>query len=516
MDKGQSKNQGVMLITYPDSLGNNLQDLKLVLDNYFKLAIRGVHILPFYPSSADRGFAPLTHRQIDPRFGTAEDIKAISADYQLMADLIVNHVSKESKYFQDYLKNGNNSKYRNFFIRARYYSRHWSKRPRSKIGRFFYYAFGQISTIIRHWDFVFHKHGVNRLILKKIYRPRPGSPFVKYLRQDGSSRYLWCTFSPDQIDLNIKSPAVKRKFRRDICFLENLGVKYARLDAVAYVGKRRGTNNFMIPETVKFITSLARHAHNHNLLVIPEVHFHYKTLLSLAALKGVDYVYDFALPFLLLHSFFSGQTEHLKAWLKIRPVNCLSNLDTHDGIGVIDVEGLMPEEEIKKTSERIYQNGGHAAKRASGGNSENLDVYQINCTYYSALGEDDWSYLAARAIQLFLPGLPQIYYVGLLAGRQDEELLKKTGNGRDINRHYYSVNEIKQELERTVVKKLFKLCRLRNTHPAFSGQYQLKETAGNIVAISWKKGRQSLDLSVDFKNKSARILENGTERLDIF
>ena len=124
-------------------------------------------------------------------------------------------------------------------------------------------------AILRNLDFIFHKHGVNRLILKKIYRPRPGSPFVKFRRADGSSRYVWCTFSEHQVDLNIDSPAVKRKFRRDIHKLEEWGVKLLRLDAVAYSGKRRGTNNFMIPETAKFIRWLARHAHNHGMKNYP-------------------------------------------------------------------------------------------------------------------------------------------------------------------------------------------------------------------------------------------------------
>jgi sucrose phosphorylase len=501
-----NKNSGVQLITYADSLGNNLSDLKYVLDNYFKPVITGVHILPFYPSSADRGFAPLTHREINPKFGTASDIKKISENYELMADLIVNHVSKESKYFQDYLKKGNKSKYRNFFIKARYFSRHWfNKRPRSRWGLFWYYAFGQAATIGRNLDFIFHKHGVNRLILKKIYRPRPGSPFVKFKRFDGSSRLLWCTFSPDQIDLNIKSSAVRRKFRRDIKYLEKLGVKYLRLDAVAYAGKRRGTNNFLIPETLNFIKWLAKHAHGHGMKIIPEVHFHYKTQLSLSSLKGVDYIYDFALPFLTLNALFSGEGEYLKNWIKIRPNNCLTNLDTHDGIGVIDVKGLIPEKDIEMTSKRIYENGGNSSMRASGNGSNNVDVYQINCSYYSALAENDRAYLAARAIQLFIPGIPQIYYVGILAGKNDEDLLLKTNVGRDINRHYYSVKEIEEECQRAVVKELFELCKLRNNHPAFNGDFSLLESGNNEIILLWKKDRHKIKLWVDLKTYQIKI-----------
>ncbi|MDA3840751.1 MAG: sucrose phosphorylase [Patescibacteria group bacterium] len=499
------ENSGVQLITYADSLGNNLNDLKYVLDTHLKSVVKGVHILPFYPSSGDRGFAPLTHRKIDPAFGRVEDLSAISADYNLMADLIVNHVSKESKYFQDYLAKGDRSKYHNFFINARYFSRRWYKRPKSKLGRFFYFSIGQIVTIMRNLDFIFHEQGVNRLILKKIYRPRPGSPFVKFIRADGSKRYLWCTFSPEQIDLNIKSLAVRRKFRRDIRFLETLGVKYLRLDAVAYAGKQRSTNSFLIPRTYIFIKWLARHAHHHGMKVVPEVHFHYKTQISLAHLNGVDYVYDFALPFLMLNALFSGRGQYLKNWFKIRPQNSISNLDTHDGIGVVDVEDLLPPEEIQKTTDQVYRNGGNAATRASGSSSVNVDVYQINCTYYSALDKNDKAYLLARAIQLFLPGIPQIYYVGLFVGANDKKLLNKTKNGRDVNRHYYTLAEIEQEKEREVVKKLFKLCKLRNSNPVFRGKYKLDNTSENIIGITWRKNGKSLSLKADLETKSFEI-----------
>jgi sucrose phosphorylase len=503
--KKQNKNPGVQLITYSDSTGKDLAELKQALDVHFQPAVKGVHILPFYPSSADRGFAPLTHRRIDERFGTEEDVRAISSGYELMADLIVNHVSKDSRYFQDYLEKYKRSKYHNFFIQARYFSRHWYKRPKSSFWRFFYYAFGQVSTILRNFDLVFHKHGVNRLVLKKIYRPRPGSPFVKYKFRNGRSSFFWCTFSSEQIDLNIHSPAVRRKFQRDIAHLADLGVKYLRLDAVGYAAKQRGTNNFLIPETINLIKWLGRQAHKHNMQIIPEVHFHYKTQIMLAEMEEVDYVYDFALPFLMLHALFFGNGYYLKEWLRVRPDNSLSNLDTHDGIGVVDVEDLLPPEEIKKASRIIYEKGGNATTRASGNNSDNVDVYQINCTYYSALGEDDQAYLAARAIQLFLPGIPQIYYVGMLAGSNDERLLEKTGHGRDVNRHYYSLEEIKEEKKRPVARELFELCRLRNEHPAFNGKYRLLDCEDHMIKIEWKNGKHKITLEVNLLSYETRI-----------
>ncbi|MEA3449731.1 MAG: sucrose phosphorylase [Patescibacteria group bacterium] len=498
-------NKGVQLITYADSLGENLSDLDFVLDKYFKDVVAGVHILPFYPSSSDRGFSPLSHRQINPAFGKAEDIKKISSKYPMMADLIINHISGKSKYFQNYLKLGDRSKYRSYFIEARSFARRWHKIPKNKYWRKVFFAFGQISIILRNLDFIFHKHGINRIILKKIYRPRLGSPFVPFRRKDGTQRYLWCTFSSDQIDLNTESAAVRKKFQRDIKYLSKLGVKYIRLDAAAYAVKRKGTSNFLIPETTKLINWLCKISHKHGMEVLPEIHHHYKTQLLLSGIKRVDYVYDFALPFLMLHALYKEECRYLKKWIKIRPLRSVSTLDTHDGIGVVDVEDLLPQAEIKDIYWKILTANSNAATRASGSNSNNVDLYQMNCTYYSALVKDDKAYLAARVIQLFLPGIPQIYYVGLLAGENDLELLQKTQHGRDINRHYYSLSEIENEVNREVVKELFSLCKLRNTHKAFQGRFSLLESDDHIIKIEWKNGKVSLGLEVDFKTKEYKI-----------
>lgn len=514
MEKRTTKkiNKGVEIITYPDSLGGNLKNLKHILDKHFKSVIKGVHILPFYPSSSDRGFAPLTHRKIDPKYGNESDLAQICKDYDVMADLIVNHVSKDSNYFQDYLRNGDNSKYRNYFIEAHRFSRRFQTPPHNKILRYFYFTFGQILTFLRGIDFILHKHGVNKLVLKKIYRPKPGSPFIKFIGDDGKKKYIcWCTFSPEQIDLNIKSSAVRKKFARDIKYLNLLGVKYIRLDAVAYTGKMRGTNNFLIPQTINFIGWLSKQAHQNEMKVVPEVHFDYKTQISLSDLPGVDYVYDFSLPFLLIHAVYSGEAEYLYNWINIRPKNSISNLDTHDGIGVVDVMGLLPEEEIKKISTLIFEAGGNAAKRASGNNSSNLDIYQINCTYYSALGEDDNLYLMARAIQLFLPGIPQIYYVGFLAGKNDTKLLKETGIGRSINRHDYTLDEVNIDINKKVVKRLFRLCKIRNNNKSFNGNFTIKQNSPSELSLLWKHGREKLELIVDFDKKIFLIYDNDRE-----
>lgn len=173
-----------------------------------------------------------------------------------------------------------------------------------------------------------------------------------------------------------------------------------------------------------------------------------------------------------------------------------TTLDTHDGIGIVDVKDLLPDEEIDKVKEQMYKQGANVKKIYSSEAYNNLDIYQVNTTYYSALGNHDAAYILARAIQFFAPGIPQVYYVGMLAGSNDIELMERTKNGRDINRHYYTKEDIEQELERPVVKDIRTLMELRNSHPAFhlDGSIQV-ETRGDRLMItrSWKEHQIVLD-----------------------
>ncbi len=209
----------------------------------------------------------------------------------------------------------------------------------------------------------------------------------------------------------------------------------------------------------------------------------------------------------MLHAFFTGTARHLKQWIAIRPRNALTVLDTHDGIGMIDAgadaadpaarPGLLPEPEIDALVETIHRNSHGQSLRATGAAASNLDLYQVNCTFYDAMARDARRYLLARAIQFFLPGIPQVYYVGLLAGRNDMELLGRTHVGRDINRRYYTRGEIDEAMQRPVVRDLCELIRLRNTHPAFGGTFQIADTAGEVLELRWSAGDAAATLRVD-------------------
>ncbi len=181
---------------------------------------------------------------------------------------------------------------------------------------------------------------------------------------------------------------------------------------------------------------------------------------------------------------------------------------------MVDVKDLLPDDEINRTKEDIFKFGANVKKIYNTAAYNNLDIYQVNCSYYSALGDDDASYLLARAVQFFAPGIPQVYYVGLLAGKNDLKLLEETKVGRNINRHYYTLEEIDREVERPVVKSLLTLMKFRNEHPAFDGEFELLECADDKLVILRRSGDEWAKLSADFTNKTFEVTysENGGEK----
>jgi sucrose phosphorylase len=327
---------------------------------------------------------------------------------------------------------------------------------------------------------------------------------------DGSRRILWTTFTAEQLDIDVKHP-------RGIEYLENIlrifstnGVKMVRLDAVGYAVKKPGTSCFMLDETFEFIREFSARAKRLGLEVLVEIHSYYKQQIEIAS--HIDWVYDFALPPLVLHAFFNGTARHLKHWIEIRPTNSLTVLDTHDGIGVIDIgadthdraghPGLVSEGELTKLVQQIHTNSNGESLRATGAAAANLDLYQVNCTFYDALGRNSTQYLLSRAIQFFLPGVPQVYYVGLLAGTNDVQLLARTQVGRDINRHYYTRGEIDHALEQPIVARLLELIRVRNSHPAFNGTFEMAASPEDVLDLRWRNGAELARLYIDLRTGS--------------
>ena len=454
----------IMLITYADSMGKNLKELHEVLNKYYKDAISGVHILPFFPSSADRGFAPMCYDKVDETFGDFSDIEKIGREYYLMFDFMVNHISAQSEYFQDFLKNKENSLYKDMFIR---YKEFW-------------------------------KNGEpTQEQIDKIYKRKPRAPYIEAEFADGSKEKIWCTFCTEQIDLDVTKEKTREFIKNTLKEMCCHGASVIRLDAFAYALKKADTSCFFIePDIWELLYEIENIVKEEGAEILPEIHEHYTIPMKIAD-KGF-WIYDFALPVLTLHALYNHTGKYLKDWMEMCPMKQFTTLDTHDGIGIVDVKDLLPDEEIEIVKEQLYKQGANVKKIYSSEAYNNLDIYQVNTTYYSALGNNDDAYLLARAIQFFAPGIPQVYYVGMLVGSNDIELMEHTKNGRDINRHYYSKEEIEDEQDRTVVQKLKELMILRNTHPAFSldGTIEI-QIDGDRLIITRKYGSDSITLKSD-------------------
>ncbi len=461
-----------VLITYADRLAGDIDGVLAMLDDQLDGAFAGVHVLPFFVpiDGADAGFDPVDHTEVDPRVGSWESISRLASRYDLMADVIVNHVSAQSDPFLDWLARGDESPSAAMFLTPQH-------------------VFGGPPQPAE---------------IAAIYRPRPTSPFTEVQFADDTRRMVWTTFTDQQIDIDVEHPLGWGYLVGILDRFSEAGVASVRLDAVGYAIKRAGTSCFMLPETLDFIRRLTQACHERSKNVLVEVHGHHLDKLAIA--QHVDLVYDFALPPLTLDALYTGDADPLRRWIELRPSNAINVLDTHDGIGVIDVgtdardttrAGLLPPERIHDLVEMIHEHSGGVSRDATGAAASNLDLYQVNCTFYDALGRDDDRYLAARMIQCMLPGTPQIYYVGLLAGVNDTELLARTGVGRDVNRHRYTPEETDEALDRTVVQRLLALLRWRASEPAFDGSFELLDSEAHVVAVRWSSPTSTVTIEVD-------------------
>jgi sucrose phosphorylase len=469
-------NNGVMLITYANSLGKDLAELHYILNHYLQGVVSGVHILPFFPSSSDRGFSPTRYDIVDPSFGDWNDLAAISEKYFLMYDFMINHISSQSSFFQDFVARKDRSPYTGMFIR---YKDFWpgGEPAAEDIG--------------------------------KIYKRKPRAPYVTVTFKDGTHEKIWCTFGDDQIDLNLHTDVTWQFIHDNLKSMAAHGAALIRLDAFAYAIKKAGGSCFFEePEIWGMLERVKNILEPFQVEILPEMHEHYSIQLKLAE-KGY-WVYDFALPMLLLHALHTGETAILAHWLQICPRKQFTTLDTHDGIGVVDVRGLLTDEQIEKTRELLFSKGANVKRIYNTETYHNLDIYQVNCTYYSALGDNDAAYIVARAVQMFTPGIPQVYYVGLLAGKNDIELVETTKNGRDINRHSYSIEEIDGEVKRPVVQKIFNLMRFRNECPAFSGEAETS-FSGSVLTIKRVNAGYTAVLMADMKAHTCDITYSNAE-----
>lgn len=456
------------LIAYADRFGGSLPGLARLLEGPLAGLFGGVHVLPFFLpyDGADAGFDPVDHLTVDPRLGTWADLRRLAASpgtrLDTIADLIVNHVSDRSVQFRDVVEHGEQSPYAGMFL-----------------------TYGRVFP-----------GGATEADLVRIIRPRPGLPFTPIVL-GGCRRLAWTTFTSHQIDLDVHHPLARRYLSTALRRLADGGVTTVRLDAVGYAVKTAGSSCFLTPETADFIVDIAAEARQLGLEVLAEVHAHHRYAVETAA--RVDRVYDFVLAPLILHAILTADGGPLRDWLARRPGNSVTVLDTHDGVGMVDAgpgreradNGLLSAAQIDALVDMISRHSGGVARAST---VRGCGVYQVSCTAYDAVGRDDQRYLLARLLQLFTPGIPQIYYVGLLAGSNEPELAARTGDAREINRRSYTESEVVEALRQPVVQALTRLIRIRTTHPAFDGEFTLLDRPAGELAMTWCAGDARAEL----------------------
>lgn len=458
----------LILITYGDLVHARdekpLHTLARMADEFGKDVITTIHILPFFPYTSDRGFSILDFETVDPALGTWDDIKALSKSYRLMFDGVVNHVSSKSRWFQEFL-NGN-PLFEEVFVN-----------------------FADITPIPEHE-------------LALILRPRTSDLFTTYYGIKGPVR-VWTTFSADQIDLNYKSERVLLKMVEILLFYVRMGADIIRLDAVTYLWEELGTRCANLPQThaiVKLFRDVLDAVAPYVTLVTETNVPHEENIQYFG--EGTDeaqMVYNFPLPPLVLHTFHTGDATALSDWAasltKISDtVTYLNFLDSHDGIGLLGVRGLLPQQAIDDMCHRIVEHGGFISYRTDSAGMES--PYEMNSTWFCAVNNVSADeeleiqvrrFVASIAICLALRGVPAFYLHGALGSLNDRESVLVSLVNRKINRHNIDADEFRPEAEDpdsrwSLIRRLRRpLLKARTSHKAFhpnGGQQILKINAG--------------------------------------
>ena len=456
----------VQLIAYADRFGGTLRGLGKLLDGPLAGLFGGVHVLPFFVpyDGADAGYDPVDHLRVDRRLGGWDDLGELGRDRDTVVDLIVNHVSAATAQFREVVEHGDAAPHAGMFL-----------------------TFGSVFP-----------GGATEEELARIIRPRPGLPFTPMVL-GGRHRLVWTTFTARQVDIDVHHPESRAYLTAILRRFAESGVAMVRLDAIGYAVKTPGTSCFLTPETDEFVDRLTAEAHALGLGVLTEVHAPHRYAVELAG--RVDRVYDFALAPLILRALLAGDDAPLRRWLATRPHNAVTVLETHDGIAMVDAGPdfftagrslLLSGADLFDLATRISRNSDGTAvnvETPSGG------LYRVDCTIYDALARDDRRYLLARLIQFLTPGIPQVYYVGLLAGRNADP--PTDADSREINRRRYTEAQVHQALGQPVVRALLRLIRFRNTHPAFAGEFSLPESPPGRLAMSWRAGGDRVHLTAD-------------------
>ena len=565
--------EGVMFNAYPDSIGRNLADAVHMLKRpEFKDVFSLFYILPtVFNSDLDRGFSIIDY-DLNDELVSREDLEELhKLNVLFKFDMVLNHLSAGSRQFQDLLKNGDASEYRNFFI-------DWNE---------FWKSHGEMSP---------EGHVIpSEEHLGKLFMRKPGLPILKVRFPDGTDRPYWNTFYQEviyheiaahdllrtlgikeltredaeriasivndvlsarrdiseidlgdyiehkdeivavveqnrkylgQMDLNAQSQEVWDFYDETLRKLRDHGGRLVRLDAFAYLHKEPGEVNFFNkPGTWEYLARLKRIADKYDLILLPEIHSEYGSgLHEEVAGKGFP-IYDFFFPGLVIDALDRGTNAHLLRWIReIRKKNIrtINMLGCHDGIPVLDLrgknkdgvyrKGLLSDDVIDDIIDEIMGRGGRV-KNLYGPDGKKISYYQINATFFSALGEDERKLRIARAIQMFMPGIPQVWYLDLFAGKNDYEAADKGGAAghKEINRTTLTNSDIDQGLSRIVVRDQLELMRMRNKSPAFGGELEIHDSAPHRLHLTWRKDGCVATLNADLRDFGFSVTHQGKD-----
>ncbi|MBW2094338.1 MAG: sugar phosphorylase, partial [Deltaproteobacteria bacterium] len=485
----------VILITYGDLLRGEepspLETLARFCDTYLEGTVNTLHILPFFPYSSDRGFSIIDFETVDPHLGTWEDIEALENRYRLMFDGVINHVSSKSRWFQEFL-NGN-PYYKDFFIT--------------------YDSPDELTPEQR----------------SMIFRPRTSDILTPYRTMNGT-KYVWTTFSTDQIDLNYKNPNVLMRVIEILLMYVRHGAQIIRLDAVTYIWAEPGTRCVHLAQTHE-IVKLFRDVLD---IVAPRVALITET--NVPHEENISYfgngrdeaqmVYNFALPPLVLYTFYAQNTTALSKWAaglrKISDTATFFNfLDSHDGIGLMGVKNILSTSEIEFIIKKAQEHGGLISYKA--GANGRQEPYEINMTWFSALNKEDENdiafqvrrFVASRIIGLVLRGVPGIYLHSLIGTKNDIESVLVSHANRDINRTVIDDRAITDALKDPLSKisrinrELGRLITIRTRQPAFhpNGEQRVLMLSDQLFSVlrSSPDGQQHLLALVNVTTRACHL-----------
>ncbi|MFK8050424.1 MAG: sugar phosphorylase [Halioglobus sp.] len=453
--------------TFLDETEKPLATLDRFLRDYLRDAVSAVHILPFYPWSSDDGFSVLDYSSVNESLGDWSDIQAISSRFDLMADLVINHCSARSRWFDNFLKG-------------------------VEPGKNYFYTCEPTQD------------------LSKVVRPRT-NPLLREVITDQGVQHVWCTFSHDQVDLNFQNPEVLKQFVKIIRqYLDN-GVRIFRLDAIAFLWKKPGTNCVNLEEThsvVRLLRTLIEHA-TFGALLVTETNIPNRENLSyFGNANEAHCVYNFSLPPLLLNTLMTGNCNYLKQWMMSMPparngTAYFNFIASHDGIGLRPAEGLLTEDEINNLVATMESFGGRVSYRSL--EEGERRPYEINISLFDALkgtvkGTDEWQIqrmICAHTLMLGIEGIPGLYIHSFFGTANDYVRMENSGHNRAINRHQWDYNQLVTQLEdattteAVVFQKIVSLLRLRKAQPAFHpNATQFTLHLGDSIFGFW---RQSMD-----------------------